>query len=249
MAWIYLAELGASRKRSRAMCSRSHIVKTTDMLKPVLCLECRLGTFPGRPSGMMCERCRGLISRFYRIASMVAFPARTSRLQDAEQAWRASEADYFSRSFASLARYDHGSSSWKMCQLSVFGEETLSSELWPTSGMTVDGICYPLQMWARTTDESDGFFWPKPKREESAPGLRPGGEDVADSESTKRKRIGTEPCWKPSRPSNESWWAIEPNVGRVVNGLPMRVDRLRGLGNAVVPLQAREAFERLMGFK
>ena len=32
-----------------------------------------------------------------------------------------------------------------------------------------------------------------------------------------------------------SWWATEPNVGRVANGVPNRVDRLRALGNAVVP--------------
>lgn len=31
------------------------------------------------------------------------------------------------------------------------------------------------------------------------------------------------------------WWAIEPNVGRVAHGVPARVDRLRALGNAVVP--------------
>lgn len=31
------------------------------------------------------------------------------------------------------------------------------------------------------------------------------------------------------------WWETEPNVGRVVNGVPNRVDRLKGLGNAVVP--------------
>ena len=30
-------------------------------------------------------------------------------------------------------------------------------------------------------------------------------------------------------------WRIEPNVGRVAHGIPKRVDRLRGLGNAVVP--------------
>lgn len=30
-------------------------------------------------------------------------------------------------------------------------------------------------------------------------------------------------------------WAAKPNVGRVANGVPGRVDRLRGLGNAVVP--------------
>ena len=30
-------------------------------------------------------------------------------------------------------------------------------------------------------------------------------------------------------------WLVEPNVGRVANGVPARVDRLRALGNAVVP--------------
>lgn len=43
------------------------------------------------------------------------------------------------------------------------------------------------------------------------------------------------------------WWATEPNLGRVANGVPSRVDRIRCLGNAVVPLQAREAFRRLAG--
>jgi hypothetical protein len=31
------------------------------------------------------------------------------------------------------------------------------------------------------------------------------------------------------------WWATEPDVGRVAHGIPSRVDRLRSLGNAVVP--------------
>ncbi len=37
------------------------------------------------------------------------------------------------------------------------------------------------------------------------------------------------------RRSYAEWWATEPDVGRVANGVPRRVDRLRGLGNAVVP--------------
>lgn len=43
------------------------------------------------------------------------------------------------------------------------------------------------------------------------------------------------------------WWKSEPNVGRVVNGLPFRVDRIKALGNAVVPAQAKKAFEKLIG--
>ena len=34
-------------------------------------------------------------------------------------------------------------------------------------------------------------------------------------------------------------WDVEPDVGRVANGVPARVDRLRGLGNAVVPQVAQ----------
>lgn len=42
-------------------------------------------------------------------------------------------------------------------------------------------------------------------------------------------------------------WANEPNVGRVANGVSFRVDRIKCLGNSVVPLQAKTAFERLIG--
>lgn len=31
------------------------------------------------------------------------------------------------------------------------------------------------------------------------------------------------------------WWEVEPDVGRVAHGIPARVDRLKSLGNAVVP--------------
>ena len=41
------------------------------------------------------------------------------------------------------------------------------------------------------------------------------------------------------------WWATEPDVGRVADGVPARVDRLRGLGNAVVP-QVAELVGRMV---
>lgn len=38
-----------------------------------------------------------------------------------------------------------------------------------------------------------------------------------------------------NRPIDTGWWSAEPDVGRVAHGVPARVDRLHGLGNAVVP--------------
>lgn len=43
-----------------------------------------------------------------------------------------------------------------------------------------------------------------------------------------------------------SQWTVEPNVGRVANGVSGRVDRLKALGNAVVPQQIYPIFESIM---
>ena len=41
-------------------------------------------------------------------------------------------------------------------------------------------------------------------------------------------------------------WAVEPDVGRVAHGIPNRVDRLKCLGNAVVPQQFYPIFKAIM---
>ena len=41
------------------------------------------------------------------------------------------------------------------------------------------------------------------------------------------------------------WWNSEPNVGRVVNGMAARVDRIKALGNGQVPLCAATAWRIL----
>ena len=41
------------------------------------------------------------------------------------------------------------------------------------------------------------------------------------------------------------FWAVEPNVGRVANGIPARVHRLKALGNGQVPMQAAVAWKIL----
>jgi DNA (cytosine-5)-methyltransferase 1 len=49
-------------------------------------------------------------------------------------------------------------------------------------------------------------------------------------EQAKQARLGS--C---GIASGRHWWATEPDVGRVAHGVPSWVDRLRCLGNAVVP--------------
>lgn len=41
--------------------------------------------------------------------------------------------------------------------------------------------------------------------------------------------------WQPHGRDGETFWSTEPDVVRVVHGLPGRVDRIAALGNAVVP--------------
>ncbi len=58
---------------------------------------------------------------------------------------------------------------------------------------------------------------------------------------------------QPGRPGAYSateayqWWAVEPDVGRVADGVASRVDRLKALGNGQVPSVVRAAWRVLKG--
>jgi DNA (cytosine-5)-methyltransferase 1 len=45
------------------------------------------------------------------------------------------------------------------------------------------------------------------------------------------------------------WWAVEPDVGRVAHGVPSRVDRLKCLGNAVVPQVSQKIGEMILSYE
>jgi len=69
------------------------------------------------------------------------------------------------------------------------------------------------------------------------------GERCMDRRLTVYPTDGRFPTF--AEPAERGWWQTEPNVGRVANGIPHRVDRLKGLGNAVVP-QVAEVIGRLV---
>ena len=68
-----------------------------------------------------------------------------------------------------------------------------------------------------------------------------GGQQMADADGSGLQGHGR-PCERPdewtawaAREPLEGIWLAEPDVGRVAYGVPCRVDRLKGLGNAIVP--------------
>ena len=73
------------------------------------------------------------------------------------------------------------------------------------------------------------------------------GQDVSDDDGQRCKTerpaesIQTEYYTTKCR----DWWSFEPDVGRVAHGIPRRVDRLKGLGNSIVPQIAELLFRQI----
>ena len=80
-------------------------------------------------------------------------------------------------------------------------------------------------------------------------------KNVADT-----KRVGSHPtqnkqimggsredqlCFEQPRNNRSDWWEVEPDVGRVADGVAARVDRLKAIGNGQVSEVARTAWEIL----
>ena len=76
------------------------------------------------------------------------------------------------------------------------------------------------------------------------------GEEVPDAfgerlEGLQQSGPAKGPAYRPSDGSDTGWWRTEPDVGRVAYGVPARVDRLRCLGNSIVPQCALEIFRSI----
>jgi DNA (cytosine-5)-methyltransferase 1 len=111
---------------------------------------------------------------------------------------------------------------WQVLSAVAFGaphrRERLFLVAYPTCSRTID-------TWTQCSGRS---------------GSERGGQDVAYSDGAGlalRQVFGEDARAQLAAFKRESspWWAIEPDVGRMAHGVPHRVDRLRGLGNAVVP--------------
>ena len=94
-------------------------------------------------------------------------------------------------------------------------------------------------------------------RHEAAGALGPSGEALADAGAARRPDVQGRSAhgildWgrgfggDSRNGTADTQWSVEPDVGRVAHGVPARVDRLRGLGNAVVPQVAEYVGRMIM---
>jgi len=87
------------------------------------------------------------------------------------------------------------------------------------------------------------------RQEQTRESTRPGEQyaELADTYSAQCERA-KQPIRIIKEYSNisiDSWWEVEPDVGRVANGVAARVDRLTAIGNGQVPMCAATAFSVL----
>ena len=61
------------------------------------------------------------------------------------------------------------------------------------------------------------------------------GGNVANTSAGRRALQKTEVSTRGNGIEHQSWWHVEPNVGRGAKGVSGRVHRLKGLGNSIVP--------------
>ena len=66
-----------------------------------------------------------------------------------------------------------------------------------------------------------------------------------DKGAEKEKRVKRPDLQRGSRGRQDNWWATEPDVGRVADGVAARVDRIRAIGNGQVPIVAALAWRIL----
>jgi len=154
--------------------------------------------------------------------------------------------------------HDHGSPA-----------ETLAGSIAPPCGHIPQGAVasgQPAGAGGRTDDaavaDAGGAGLQRDGRMEERPDQR--GADVADAGGVGReRRDGLQPGHhsvrlhqapeqtgraEPGQPAEHrqaGWWPAEPGVGRVAHGVPHRVDRIKALGNAVVPQQAYQVLRAI----
>ena len=198
-----------------------------------------------------------------------AFPVRTSVLQDEAQGLTEKVPQCGITWRGWLAKFDPDSYSWKTAQCSFIEESGECLLTFPVSGMTRSGLLWEQTRLERPTKGTErglwrtpdtgggGDIWTAQKGPESSPewtthpnqtgGSSEQSKTLAHTSSENVQGRG-KPCGvrqERDTPSGSGWWAVEPRVGRVANGVAARVDRLKAIGNGQVPQVVAAVWRKL----
>jgi len=179
--WIYLECLDQSTSFQESQESQppletiakpSPTASLTPTVKQSCSLEWQVMTSTTLPSGITLQPCReGNLKELLTLSSAASRNdhVRTLALQERERDWKASEADYFSRSCAWPKKSSPSSYSLKMFQLLQAEGDFESLEKLPKWGMIVDGVLYPLRPLERYIVARGGSCWLTPSTMDHLP--------------------------------------------------------------------------------
>lgn len=162
--------------------------------------ESSKNTGPTCPDGETCEPSRQTTDGTGESTlSAGGFHVRTSRQTGGELASPGKSLPCFLRSSESLARFDHGSSSWRTWQTSFLEEWETFSGSWPLSGMMRGGIAFRLQSLVSRSDVCGRSLFPTLQ--------------VADSkQAANGSRKGRDPSWGVTM---TDWMRLNADLKRV----------------------------------
>ncbi|MGE8572927.1 MAG: DNA cytosine methyltransferase [Acinetobacter amyesii] len=149
-----------------------------------------------------------------------------------------------------IAAYAMQSGTWRETQARL-ASNIIESSKWLEEGASrsrpdgVPNISYTSSIRLEEKRITSGF-------REKITNLRGNCSNVSNTKSIgwKQARQGEQPSSKRIGGCGQEWtrwWSVEPELGRVADGVAHRVDRLKAIGNGQVPIVAKSAFEYLGG--
>ena len=163
MSWLFsqalVAEYSAACCSDGEQCAPLSATPTPQAYcSPDKMTEClRLSRFGMTFAHLTADRGEALLTWF-----LAGFPARTSASPERAQASTESAADCGAKWPASLARFDHGSRSWKTAQLCLFVDSSECLATWPRWGIACGGECWELTGSEPPNIVSEFGYWQTP---------------------------------------------------------------------------------------
>ena len=205
--------------------------------------------------------------------SQAVFHAKILVPQEKESALMESVQDFGEKWQGSFAKYDPATHSLRTPQCSLFEDSTEYCVTLPKWGLMLDGELWEQRTLAHLIKGTESGLSPTPpprhlaytnsigrwrwnkhkqsERNSSRQSISISSEIIfgemaySDSAYGKRNQCTKRSIETRAEFDKSSWWAIEPKLGRVADGVADRVHRLKAIGNGQVPEVAATAWKLL----